>query len=398
MADKEKKGAIINISKALATVSFAVIAAIGAASGSMVFAGLAAIPAAALAGSDTIGSLLVRFKLRQDEFLELPVPPWWRSDFSFWQGLCVEIEEHLPSIMLSMAKRLQQEQGVVTNQVVIQVFIDAVENMPSRWEFDPKERRKVGEYIAAPFLQKMSDVLRPIVSTLQQEHFLLDTHSTSLSSAEQVALSQELVKAMKQAVDVLEKIREEVRKPDERTIAQSNADASSSVVLTNSTIASTPAIIDSAPSGVDIVSVLQAKITANNFDVFLSYNSKDRQAVEKIAVQLKEHGILPWFDKWELIPGRSWQQALAKQIQKTKAAAVFVGISGMGPWHQIEMEALLRQFARRNCPVIPVLLPVAPHDQEPELPLFLGNIDWVDFREKDPDPLQQLIRGITQGP
>ena len=148
---------------------------------------------------------------------------------------------------------------------------------------------------------------------------------------------------------------------------------------------------------VDIASALQAKADADNFDVFLSYNSKDREAVEKIAIQLKEHGILPWFDKWELVPGRSWQQALAKQILKTKAAAVFVGVSGMGPWHEMEMEALLRQFARRNCPVIPVLLASAPHDQEQELPLFLGNIDWVDFQVKDPDPLQRLIRGITQG-
>lgn len=44
----EKKAAIINISKALVGVSFVTLAAIGSASGSMVIAGLTAIPAAAM--------------------------------------------------------------------------------------------------------------------------------------------------------------------------------------------------------------------------------------------------------------------------------------------------------------------------------------------------------------
>jgi hypothetical protein len=202
---------------------------------------------------------------------------------------------------------------------------------------------------------------------------------------------------MKQAILVLEKIHEELCKPDGGTIATSAAGISTAAMLNNFTSAPMPAGITSISSGVEIASALQAKAATNNFDVFLSYNSKDREVVEKIAIQLKGHGILPWFDKWELVPGRSWQQTLAKQILKTKAAAVFIGASGMGPWHEIEMEALLRQFAKRNCPVIPVLLPTAPCDQEQELPLFLDNIDWVDFREEDPDPLQRLIRGITQG-
>ncbi len=33
--------------------------------------------------------------------------------------------------------------------------------------------------------------------------------------------------------------------------------------------------------------------------------------------------------------------------------------------------------------------------QEPDLPLFLQSLTWVDFRESDPDPLERLIWGIT---
>jgi formylglycine-generating enzyme required for sulfatase activity len=47
----------------------------------------------------------------------------------------------------------------------------------------------------------------------------------------------------------------------------------------------------------------------------------------------------------------------------------------------------------RDCPVIPVLLPNAP--TKPELPLFLRQFTWVDFRASDPDPMYQLRWGIT---
>ena len=139
--------------------------------------------------------------------------------------------------------------------------------------------------------------------------------------------------------------------------------------------------------------LLQHKIEMKDFDVFLCYNSGDRTAVKKIGEDLKAHGILPWLDEWELRPGLSWQRALEHQIRTIKSAAVFVGKSGMGPWHLSEMDAFLRQFKKRNCPVIPVLLPGAP--QQPDLPIFLEEMSWVDFRKQEPDPLEELIWGIT---
>ena len=133
--------------------------------------------------------------------------------------------------------------------------------------------------------------------------------------------------------------------------------------------------------------------TAGQFDVFLCHNKSDKPAVKRIGRQLMGRSILPWLDEWELQPGMAWQRLLEDQIGGIRAAAVFVGANGMGPWQRQELDSLLRQFVKRSCPVIPVLLPNAP--TEPTLPLFLEGMTWVDFRVADPDPLDRFVWGIT---
>jgi hypothetical protein len=130
------------------------------------------------------------------------------------------------------------------------------------------------------------------------------------------------------------------------------------------------------------------------FDVFLSHNSLDKPAVEKLGRLLQNRGLTVWLDKWELVPGRPWQEALEEVITTTRSAAVLVGSEGIGPWQQPEMRAALSQFVNKGLPVIPVLLPNAP--SRVDLPLFLANFTWVDFREGFANEnLDRLVWGIT---
>ncbi|GAC1559799.1 MAG: hypothetical protein NVS2B2_20420 [Ktedonobacteraceae bacterium] len=138
---------------------------------------------------------------------------------------------------------------------------------------------------------------------------------------------------------------------------------------------------------------VEGKEKVKDFDVFLCHHGIDTPAVKKIGEQLQERGLLPWLDEWELRPGLLWQRKLEEQIGKIKSAAVFVGKDGMGPWQQQESYAFLREFANRDCPVIPVLLEDAP--EEPMLPIFLQGMTWVDFRKTEPDPMDRLEWGIT---
>lgn len=129
------------------------------------------------------------------------------------------------------------------------------------------------------------------------------------------------------------------------------------------------------------------------FDVFLCHNSKDKPAVKSIGQQLIERGIKPWLDEWDVIPLTSWQDELQKVISEIKAVAVFIGPSGIGPWEDIEIKVFLDEFARRELRIGLVLLPGC--TDKPQVPLFMRNFKWVDFRVNDPNPLDQLIWGIT---
>lgn len=131
-----------------------------------------------------------------------------------------------------------------------------------------------------------------------------------------------------------------------------------------------------------------------DFDVFLSYSASDKSTVLELATALKARGIKVWFDEWELVPGRPWQDALERQIRSVRSAAVTVGPTGIGPWEEPEMRACLSEFVRRRLPVIPVLLPGAPSNAD--LPMFLAQFTWVDMRGGiTPSALERLQWGIT---
>lgn len=142
-----------------------------------------------------------------------------------------------------------------------------------------------------------------------------------------------------------------------------------------------------------VAAMLAARRAEGRFDVFLCHNSADKPAVKRLGEGLKSRGVLPWLDEWELPPGQAWQELLERQIQRIGSAAVCLGPAGISPWHQQEMRGFISEFVDRRVPVIPVLLPGAP--AQPELPLFLRQFTWVDFRRDDPDPFTQLVWGIT---
>jgi WD40 repeat protein len=132
------------------------------------------------------------------------------------------------------------------------------------------------------------------------------------------------------------------------------------------------------------------------YDVFLSHAGPDKPAVEYLATKLREAGIDPFLDKWHLIPGEPWQEALEEALDHSRTCAVFLGKT-LGPWQNEEMRsALADRVHHHSIRVIPVLLPGGRQPGKEELPRFLRRLTWVDFRAglDDEDAFRRLLAGI----
>lgn len=134
-----------------------------------------------------------------------------------------------------------------------------------------------------------------------------------------------------------------------------------------------------------------------HYDVFLSHATADKPEVESLARKLKEAGIEPFLDKWHLIPGEPWEEALEQALDESQTCAVFLGPTGIGGWQNEEMRSALESRVRNKAfRVIPVLLPNSFEPRREELPRFLRRLTWVDFRMglDDNNAFHRLMSGI----
>ena len=140
------------------------------------------------------------------------------------------------------------------------------------------------------------------------------------------------------------------------------------------------------------------------FDVFLSHNSREKPAVERLAQHLKRAGIEPWLDKWHLTPGARWQDELAAGLHESATCAVFIGSHDAGDWEREEIGLALDRAARtRGFRVFLVLLPGVAEPFDPSaLSPFLSTRTWVDLRggidsAASVQALVNAIKGVPMG-
>ncbi len=133
-------------------------------------------------------------------------------------------------------------------------------------------------------------------------------------------------------------------------------------------------------------------LNSNEYDVFMSYNSKDKKLIKKIAKKLKEGRILSWLDNWELRPGIRATSAVELGMEKSKSIAVFIGEHGVGPWQKDEIDycsQLSRQEEGRL--IISVLLSGCPKSK---LPRYLASQVCIDFDSNTFDKSLQVLKNV----
>ncbi|SDC76950.1 WD40 repeat [Geodermatophilus telluris] len=164
-----------------------------------------------------------------------------------------------------------------------------------------------------------------------------------------------------------------------------------------------PHAVDGAAAPRDVRVPAGGPGTRHATDVFLSYNSRDRSAVERVARHLERAGLAPWFDRWALTPGGEWQSELAAGLLQACACAVFIGPHDVGAWERLEVSlALNRAATDRAFRLFPVLLPGLDPFDPATLPPFLATRTWVDLRggpdsQRGLRELVDAVRGIPFG-
>lgn len=134
------------------------------------------------------------------------------------------------------------------------------------------------------------------------------------------------------------------------------------------------------------------------FDIFLSHNSRDKPAVERIAVQLRQAGFSPWLDAWDLPAGGDWQDGIELGLRLSRGCAVFLGPHGFGDWQAQEMKVASSMAA--HDPAFRYFLTLLPGAPDPldaaMLPAFINLRGRINLREgfASPRQLQPLVNAI----
>lgn len=137
---------------------------------------------------------------------------------------------------------------------------------------------------------------------------------------------------------------------------------------------------------------------APEYDVFISYNSEDREPVRQITGKLGQLGVKCWFDVEQPPDQAGFRKWLEGALERSGAVAVFCGPSGVGKYQEAEVDVAIDQQLRDQRRVVPVLLPGAPDPQE--LSPFLRRNTVVEFRAgpDDQGALERLYESIMGRP
>src|SRR5262245_17482354 len=113
----------------------------------------------------------------------------------------------------------------------------------------------------------------------------------------------------------------------------------------------------------------------------------DQPEVLKLATQLKERGLNPWLDVWNLVAGEPWLPAVEYAIANSGACVVLVGPAGIGGvqaqemWTAIE-HSLSAHEEDATYRVIPTLLPHSTRGDRATLPDSSAAILGSSFRNR----------------
>jgi hypothetical protein len=132
-------------------------------------------------------------------------------------------------------------------------------------------------------------------------------------------------------------------------------------------------------------------------DVFVSYNSRDYEAAQRIVDFLRGRELDVWFDQDNVTPGDRFAGEIASGLKTSSAVVVLVGPAGLGDYQKDEIKVANEYHQNSGIRLLNVFLPGYPQDAEDYLSETLATLSAVYFRKDigEPTKLSQIIWGVT---
>jgi len=126
--------------------------------------------------------------------------------------------------------------------------------------------------------------------------------------------------------------------------------------------------------------------------IFISYSHTDRDFADRLAVQLVEHKVNVWMDRWELKVGDSLISRIQEAIVGASALLVILSkASVQSEWCKKELNVgLVRELSEKRVVVLPLVV------DDCEMPLFLRDKMYADFRTDFDHGLSSVL--VALGP
>lgn len=126
--------------------------------------------------------------------------------------------------------------------------------------------------------------------------------------------------------------------------------------------------------------------------VFLCHASQDKPAVWKIYRYLKQHGVQPWLDQADLLPGQNWEVEIPKALFNSDVILVCLSKNSVNKEGYVQKEIVFALDKAMEKPegtifIIPLKL------EECDVPKRLSSYQWVDYYRND--GRKRLLMGLN---
>jgi len=123
--------------------------------------------------------------------------------------------------------------------------------------------------------------------------------------------------------------------------------------------------------------------------IFISYSSKDKDFVSKLASEIENQGYSIWLDEKELIAGDYLPKTVGKAIETSKVSIIVLSRHSISSkWVQYEISQATSRMIKGQMRLIPVLI------DDTVMPPELTGLVFVDFRKSFDEGLRKVSTAL----